>query len=155
MGLEVALFALSAASAVSGYMNQQKAAKAQKRANAAAMAAAAEEAKLTRQDAAFAADQERKEAARVRGAQIAAYLKSGVTLDGSPLLVTSETKDKGEQNAQNTIDNAESRARSIMLRGQASQQPVTSPDIFGTGASILGSAKTAFPQSYKAGKVVY
>lgn len=149
MGLEVALFAVTAASAVSGYMQQQKAAKAQKRANAAAMAAATEEAGLAKKDAAFAADQERKEAARVRGQQIAAYLKSGVTLDGSPLLTAQETTDKGEQNAQNTIDNAESRAKSIMLRGQAAQQPVTSPDLFGTAATVLTAGKSAFPQTFK------
>ena len=130
-------------------MNQQKQAKATKRANAAAMSAASEEARLAREDAAFAADNERKEAARVRGQQIAAYLKSGVTLDGSPLLTASETTNQGDRKAQNTIDNAESRARSIMLRGQASQQVVESPDIFGTGASILGSAKTAYPNTFK------
>ncbi len=148
MGLEVALFAVTAASAVSGYMNQQKAAKATKRANAAAMAAAEEEARLTRKDAAFAADQERKEAARIRGQQIAAYLKSGVTLDGSPLLTAQETTDQGEQNAQNTLENAESRARSLILRGQAGQQPVTGGDIFGTAATVLGAGKTAFPKTF-------
>lgn len=152
MGLETALFAFQAVSAVSGYMNQQKAAKAQKRANAAAMSAAEEEARLARSDAAYSADQERKEAARVRGAQIAAFLKSGVTLDGSPLLVASETTDQGERNAKNTIDNAESRARSIILRGQAAQQPVQGGDIFGTGASILGAAKTAYPNTFKSVK---
>lgn len=149
MGLETALFAFQAASAVSGYLNQRQAAKQQKRANAAAMAAAAEEAKLIREDAAYQADQERKEAARVRGQQIAAYLKSGVTLDGSPLLTITETVDQGERNARNTIDNAESRARSTILRGQASQQPITRPDIFGTGATVLGAGKTAFPETFK------
>lgn len=142
------LFAFQAISAVKGFVDQNKAAKAQKRANAASMAAAQEEARLTREDAANAALQEKKEAARVRGQQIAAFLKSGVTLDGSPLLVASDTEEQGNRNAQNTIDNAESRARSLILRGQANQQPVQGGDIFGTGASILGSAKTAFPQTF-------
>lgn len=155
MGIETLLFAVTAASAVSGYMQQQKAAKAQKRANEAAMAAATEEAALVKKDAAFSADQERKEAARVRGQQIASYLKSGVTLDGSPLLTVQETTDKGNQNAQNTLDNAEARSRSIMLRGQASQQPVQSADLFGTAATVLSAGKSAFPKSYAAGKVVY
>ena len=149
MGIETALFALTAASAVSGYMQQKSAAKAQRRANAAAMDAATEEARLTREDAGMAADQERREAARVRGQQIAAFLKSGVTLDGSPLLVASETEEQGKRNAQNTIDTAESRAKSIMLRGQAAQQPVTSPDIFGTAATVLGAGKTAYPNTFK------
>ena len=143
------MFLIQAASSVKGFLDQQQQAKATKRANAAAMASATEEARLTREDAAFAADQDRKEAARVRGQQIAAYLKSNVTLDGSPLLTATETKNQGEQNAQHTIDNAESKARSLMLKGQASQQVVNSPDIFGTGATILGAGKTAFPKTFK------
>lgn len=149
MGLQTALFAFQAVSGVKSFIDQSKAAKATKRANAAAMQAATEEARLTKEDAAYAADQERKEAARVRGQQIAAYLRSGVTLEGSPLLTTSETDAQGERNAKNTIDNAESRARAIVLRGQAGQQTVSSPDIFGTGANILGAAKTAFPETFK------
>ena len=144
MGITEALFAFQAISAVSGFVQQQQAAKQQKRANAAALAAAQEEARLTREDAAQAAREEKKEAARVRGQQIAAFLQSGVTLDGSPLLVTNETRERGKRNAQNTIDNAEARARAILLRGQAGQQPVTGGDIFGTGATILGAAQGAF-----------
>ena len=148
MGLDVALFALQAVSAVKGFVDERKAAKAQKRANAAAMAASEEEARLAREDAEFAATQERKEAARLRGQQIALFLKSGVTLDGSPLLTTNETRDQGERNAQNTIDNAESRARSLILRGQAGQKPIQQADVFGTASTVLGSAAKTFPQTF-------
>jgi hypothetical protein len=142
--ISAAFFALQAVSAVKGHIAEKKAAKAQQRANAATLQAAQEEAELAKKDAEFAAIQERKEARRLRGQQIAAYLKSGVTLDGSPLLTTSETEEQGKRNAQNTIDNAESRARSILLRGQANQKPVQKPDIFGTAASIFGAGQTAF-----------
>ena len=139
--ISIAFFATKAFSAIKGYSAQKKAAKAQKRANEASMQAAQEEARLAREDAQFAAEQERKEAARTRGAQIAAFLRSGVTLDGSPLLVTSETTEQGNRNAQNQIDNAESRARSTILRGQANQQPVEKADLFGTAATILGAGQ--------------
>lgn len=142
--ITVALFAAQAFSAVKGYSEQNKAAKAQKRANEAAMSKAEEEARLAREDAKFAADQELKDAARIRGQQIALYLKSGVTLDGSPLLVSDETTQQGKRNAQNTIDNAESRARSMILQGQANQGYVEKGDIFGTAATILGAGQKAF-----------
>lgn len=137
--ISIALFATQAFSAIKGYSEQNKAAKAQKRANEAAMAQAQEEARLAKEDAAFAAQQELKDAARVRGQQIALFLKSGVTLDGSPLLVSDETTQQGKRNAQNTIDNAESRSRSLILQGQANQQYVEKGDIFGTAANVLGA----------------
>lgn len=143
MGIETALLVATVGQAVGGFIEQRRAGKAQKRANQAAMAQANEEARLAREDAAFAAREERREAARVRGQQIAAYLKSGVTLDGSPLLTASETEEQGERNARNTIANAESRARSTILRGKASQQPIQRADIFGTSATILGAGKSS------------
>lgn len=142
MGIETALLVATIASSVQGYVSDRKAAKAQKRANQAAMQAAEEEARLAREDAEFAAVQEKKEARRIRGQQIASFLRSGVTLDGSPLLVESETTDQGERNAANTLANAESQSKSILLRGKASQQPVQSADIFGTAGNILGATQT-------------
>lgn len=133
--------ALSIVSAVSSFAQQKKAASAQKKSNAAAMAAATEEARLTREDAASAALNEKKAAMKTRGEQLAAYLKSGVTLDGSPLLLASETIDSGDRNAQNTIDNAESRAKSLVLRGQASQDYVQKADVFGTASTLFTQGK--------------
>lgn len=119
---------------------QNAAADAQERANAASMKMAQEQARLTKEDAAFQAEQERKDAAKVRSQQIALYMKSGVTLDGSPMLVTSETTQKGEENAANIIRNAESTAQSLILRGKAGQQYVQRGDFFGTAAQALGAA---------------
>lgn len=143
--------AFSAFSAIRGAQAQNAAAKQQERANAAAMSAAQEEARLTKEDAAFRAEQARKDAAKVRSQQLSLYLKSGVTLDGSPMLVMDETTREGEKNASNILTNADSQSRSILLRGQAGQQPVQRADFFGTAASVLGSAGTAYSAGQDAG----
>lgn len=149
--LPIAAAVFQGVQAIRGYQAEKKAEKAQKSANAAAMAAAEEEARLTREDAAYRANQERKDAAKVRSLQIAQYLKSGVTIDGTPLLALEETTMRGEENASNIIKNAESSSRSILLRGKAAQQPVQRADFFGTAADVLGSAgkaKTAYNTAY-------
>lgn len=133
--------------AIRGYQQEKKAEKETKRANAAMMAAATEEARLNSEDAAKKALAEKQAAARVRSQQIALYLKSGVTLDGSPLLVMDETTTKGDENAKNILDTAESQNKSMLLRAQAGQQPVQRADFFGTAADVLGAgnkAKTAY-----------
>lgn len=142
--LAIASAAFQGVSAVSGYMQERKAEKAQKNANRAAMAAAEEEARLTREDAAERARGEKLDAARVRAQQIALYMKSGVTLDGSPLLVSNDTTEQGDRNAANVMSNAESQSKSLILRGKASQTPVQRADFFGTAADALGSAGKAY-----------
>lgn len=138
-----AIAAATIASSVMSYTSQKKAEKATKRANAATMAAAEEEASLTRLDGAEKARQERLDAKRVRAQQLALYLKSGVTLDGSPMLVADTTTERGKRNSDNTLMNAESQAKSMILRGQAGQAPVQRADLFGTAATSLGAAKDA------------
>jgi vacuolar-type H+-ATPase subunit H len=156
MGFDPVTIAIAGAafqgiSAIRGYQAERKAAKATKAANAAAMSAATEEAKLTREDAANRAKAERENAAKVRSQQLALYLKSGVTLDGSPMLVMNETTSRGEKNAQNILDTGESQAKSLLLRGKAAQQPVQRADFFGTAAQVLGSASKGM-SAYKGGK---
>lgn len=129
--------------AVQSYLAQRQAEKETKKANAAMMQAAATEAALAKQDAAQKADSLRRDAMRARSAQISAYLKSGVTLDGSPMLVTNETQDLGNRNAENTITNADYSARATMLRAEASKQSVKKADIWGTAFDVLGSASKA------------
>ena len=141
--IAIASAAFQGVSAIRGYQAEKQAAKAQKQANAAAMAAAEEEAALTQADAAQRADQERKDAAKVRSQQIALYLKSGVTLDGTPLLAIDETTSRGDQNAKNILTNSDYSARSILLRGKASQQPVKKADFFGAAADVLGAGNKA------------
>lgn len=124
-------------------MAQNKAAKQQAAANAAATQQAELQAKMAREDAAQKALAERRDAAKTRAAQVAAYLKSGVTLEGSPMLITTQTTVQGEKNAANTIANAEQTAQSLLLQGKAGQQTVTRGNIFGTAATVLGSANDA------------
>lgn len=133
--------------AIQSYMADRRAANETKKANAAMMKAAETEAALTRADAAQKAEALRRDAMRARSTQIANYLKSGVTLDGSPMLVAQETTDQGNKNAANTITNADYSSRAMMLRAQGSQQSVKRADIWGTAFNVLGSAgkaKTAY-----------
>lgn len=143
MGIEIALFAAQAFSAIQSFSSQRKQAKATKRANAAATAAAEENARLAREEGEEQARQERLDAKRVRSQQLAAFLQSGVTLDETPLLVANDTTNRGNSNAQNILKNAESRAKGFLLQGEANQQPVQKADIFGTAATIFGAGKTA------------
>jgi len=137
--------------AVRGYMQERQAAKETKRSNAAMMAAAQEEARLNSEDAAKKALSEKQAAARVRAQQVALFLKSGVTLDGSPMLVTDETTTRGDENAKNVIETAESQNRSMLLRARANQQPVKRADFFGMTADVLGSANKAKTAGQEAG----
>jgi len=152
MGLEVAMFAMQAMAAVKGFVDQRKAAKETKKSNAAATAQAEQNARLSREEGAETARQARLDAKRVRSSQIAAFLQSGVTLDGSPLLVTDETTDLGEKSSQAAIKNAEARAEGFILEGQASQKPVQKADIFGTAMTVLGAAKGASDAGAFSGK---
>lgn len=141
-------------SAIQSYLSQRDAEKETKRANAAMMKAAETEAALAKMDAAQKADAARRDAARVRSQQIAAYLKSGVTLDGSPMLVTDETDYMGKRNADNLVTNAGYSAKSILLRAEASKQSVKKSDIWGTAFDVLGSgfkAADAYGKAQKGG----
>lgn len=138
----IAIAATQIFSAVSGFQEQKKAAKATKRANAAAMAQAELEAKRAKEDAEDRAREERLNAKRVRAQQLTQYMQSGVTLDGSPILVSNETREKGAQNAENILQNAEAEAESILLQGKANQLTVKRADFFGAAGQALGGAST-------------
>lgn len=140
--------------AVQSYFADRQAAKQTKKANAAMMRAAQTEAELTRQDAAQRAVAARRDAMKFRAQQISSFLKSGVTLDGSPMLVTEETANQGQQNASNIITNADYSAKSMLLRAEASKQQVKKADIWGTAFNVLGSvskAKAAYDKAQNGG----
>lgn len=136
--------------AIQSYLADREAAKQTKKANAAMMKAAETEAALAKQDAAQRADAARKDAMRFRSQQIASYLKSGVTLDGSPMLVADETRYQGNQNAENITANADYSSRAMMLRAEGSRQYVRKADILGTTFGVLGSASKAVDSYNKA-----
>lgn len=126
-------------SAIQSYMADREAQKQAKKANTAMMQAAATEAALAKQDAAQRADAARRDAMQARARQITAYLKSGVTLDGSPMLITDETQYRGSQNADNITSNADYSSKAMMLRAQANKQQVKKTDFFGTAFNVLGA----------------
>lgn len=143
-----------AVTAVQGFMEQREAEKQTKRGNAAMMKAAEQEAALTRADAAQKAIALRRSAQRVRAEQITAFLKSGVTLDGSPMLVMDETTQRGDEDAANTITNADYSARALKLRAEGNKQQVKKADFWGTGFDVLGSlgkAHTAWGKARNGG----
>lgn len=94
------LTGISAVSAVVGGMQQQAAAKNQANAAiASSMMQGQEQARI----AAAQADQESKEADAARRLQKIQYLKSGVDLEGSPLLMMESTRLQGEKNIDEII----------------------------------------------------
>ncbi len=133
----------SAVTAIQSYLEDRKAAKETEKANQSIMQAAQAEADLAKLDAAQRADAARRDATRVRAQQITAYLKSGITLDGSPMLVANETQDQGNLNAKNILTNADYSARATMLRAEANKRAVKKADIWGTAFDFLGSASAA------------
>ncbi len=140
--------------AIQSYLADREAAKQTKKANAAMMQAAQTEAALAKHDAIQKADAARKDAMKFRAQQIASYLKSGVTLDGSPMLVTDETRNQGNLNASNIITNADFSSRAMLQRAEGSKQQVKKADIWGTAFKALGSfgsAKTSYDKATKKG----
>ncbi len=106
------------------YSQQKNADKAEKRAYEDAQRITAEQNALDAADADRAAKEELDQSDRIRKIQKMAYLKSGVVLDGSPLLVMEETRAKGEENAKNIRDNQRSRAN-LNTMSTAANKPVS------------------------------
>jgi len=140
--------------AVQSYLEQRRAEKQTQQANDAMMKAAQTEAELAKQDAVQKAESARRDAARVRSQQVASYLKSGITLDGSPMLIANETTDQGNRNAANILTNADYSSRAMILRAEGNKQSVKKADIWGTAFDVLGSASkasTAWDKAKKGG----
>lgn len=124
MGIETAalvLGGLQVANGVMGYVQQKKADKAAK-------IAGDQQAAQAEADAARAAQEELATSEATRKQQRMAFLKSGVDLSGSPLLVMEETRNKGNENAKNTIDSANAKANLLRQQGSVGR------------ASLIGSA---------------
>lgn len=140
MGLEtIALVSagLQIAQGFMSYREQKKAEKADRRAAEERRRQADIEARLTEEDAKRAAEEEIAEAEKTRSRQKTLFLKSGVVLEGSPLLVMEETREKGAENAQNVTDAAKRRAD--LIRRQGNVNTVQRADLFGTALSTAGN----------------
>lgn len=113
MGIEVAgigltqiLSGVSAVSSIIGGIQQSK--------------EADKQAELARLDAEARAREEARIALEFEERQKLAFLKSGVQLEGSPLLVLAETRRKGLENVQNVLDTGAARASAISSAGRQS-----------------------------------
>lgn len=144
MGIETMFLVSAGLQVASGFMQysqQKKADKAEKRAYEESLRIAREQGELDKQDAERAAREELAEADRARKLQKMAYLKSGVDLTGSPLLVMEETRSKGEENAKNIRDSQKARSN-LAYQSVAANKPVSRASLVNTaldvGAGIAG-----------------
>lgn len=133
---------LAVASAGAGIMQgmQQKAAYKQQGENAVASATmAATEQTRTSFKEAQVAEQDAKQAER---RQKVAYLASGVTLEGSPLLIMEETRRKGAENVDEILRAGQAASGALMVEGynQKSALKAKGRDAFMSG--IGGALKT-------------
>lgn len=110
----------------------------QKKADRQASEAAAAQSALIVNDAQSQADQEIKAADQTRRVQLMQYLKSGVTLEGSPLLVMNDTTAKGAQNAKNVMDSAKAKAGLVTAQGNIKRANLVGTAL-DTASGVAGS----------------
>lgn len=135
MGIETMFLISAAMSVASGFMEYREQKKADKQAKRRSEAEAA----LMEQDAERAALEERRMADKERRKQKMAFLKSGVLLEGSPLLVMEETRRKGEENARNVTGSAKARANLVREEGAVSRA-----NLFGTALDTASSVTNSY-----------
>lgn len=138
MGIETMLIVSAVSTVASGvmqYAQQKKADKAEKAAYAESLRIANEQSALDKADADRAAQAELDDAEKTRKLQKMLYLKSGVDLTGSPLLVMEETRKKGEENAQNIRDSQAARSN-LAIQSAAANKPISRASLIGTAADV-------------------
>jgi hypothetical protein len=94
------------------------------------------EADLMLEDALVAQREEREVARKASATQRMGYLKSGVQLDGSPLIVLEETYQKGEENARNVMRGARRRADLVRRKGELTTPMITRANLDVTKAGM-------------------
>lgn len=129
MGVDPISLGMMAFQAVSGFMQYSE----QKKADKAAKNRAFAEARLMEEDAERAALEEKRQAEHTRRVQKMAFLKSGVELSDSPLLVMEETRRRGAENAANVMSSAKAKANLVRQEGS-----VKRASLFGSIAETAG-----------------
>lgn len=127
--------AMQVGSGIMEYSQQRKADKAEKRAYNESLRIAREQAEIDKADAERAARAELDEADRTRKLQKMMYLRSGVDLEGSPLLTMEETRNKGQENAQNVRDSQAARSN-LAIQSVAANKPVSRASLTNTALSV-------------------
>lgn len=144
MGLPfAAIAAFQVVQGFMGYQQQKSADKAQKQAYNESLRITAEQNELDRQDAERAAQAELDDAQKHEKLQKMLYLKSGVDLTGSPLLVMEETRAKGIENAKNVRESASARANLAMRSAQANK-PVARASLVSSLAGTASSVSDSY-----------
>lgn len=72
---------------------------------------------LQRQEAELSARQEARSNIKLGKRQKLAFLKSGVALEGSPLLLLAETQDEGDDNVEAILTSGQTRSQSTLNQG--------------------------------------
>ncbi len=139
-GAMIGLMAVNAVGQIFGGLSAQQAADDEAR-------ALAEQAALARQEALEEAERLDKEYTRFLARQSLMYLKGGVTLAGSPLLVLTETREERDERVQAQIDRANALYRSGMSASRRASRQGRDALIGG----VLGAA-TSTASMYLAGR---
>ena len=71
------------------------------------------------------------------------FLKSGVMLEGSPLLVMEETRRKGEENAKNVRESGAARAN-LAVRSAQANAPVSRANLFGSVVDTASGVASSY-----------
>ncbi len=133
----------SLASSFMEYSQQKKADKAERRAYDESVDIARKQARLDRADADEAARAELEESQRHEKLQRMMYLKSGVDLSASPLLVMEETRNKGEYNAKNVRQSGYNRA-DLAVQSAVARKPISRASLTTSLAQAGAGAAKAF-----------
>lgn len=141
MGIETMFLVSAGLQVASGFMQYQqekKADKANQRAYQESIKIAREQAALDKADTDRAAQEELDQAHKAEHLQKMLFLKSGVDLTGSPLLVMEETRKKGAENAKNVKDSGYGRA-DLMVRSAKANKPINRASFLNTALDTANS----------------
>ncbi len=95
------------------------------------------QAALAEENAAVAAEAERESANTALKQQKMSFLKSGVTLAGSPLLLMQETFERGERNARNQVRTGAAQSQTLKAQGSAAFMQGISGGFKSVGSAVL------------------
>jgi hypothetical protein len=126
MGIETALIAATLVSAGASVVQGSQQRKEAKR-----------QAALAEENAAVAAEAERESANTALRQQKMSFLKSGVTLAGSPLLLMQETFERGERNARNQVRTGAAQSQTLRAQGSAAFMQGVSSGFKSVGSAVL------------------
>ncbi len=162
MAVMIGLMAVNAVGSIAGGMAAQRAAEDE-------ADALAEQAALSRQEALEEAERLDKEHTRFLARQSLMFLKGGVTLSGSPLLVLTETREEREKQVQAQIDRAnaiykygmksaartKAQGRSALIGGiLGAATTTTSMYLAGRSAGVFGQQQSATPKKPTSPKTI-